>query len=66
MYNVQYGAMSGKKIFKAIKKPADLYPLPTDKIHKKVKLVKPDEARQAVALESMKSTMQYREWQKKG
>ena len=29
-YNTQYGAMSGKKIFKDMKSPKDLYTLPYD------------------------------------
>ena len=34
LYNVQYGAMNGKKIFKNIKSPQDLYTLPSDNIIK--------------------------------
>ena len=65
MYNIQYQPMSGKKMFKSVKKPQDLYKLPTDHVELK-KVPKQDKNRQAAALENMKSTMQYKEWQKKG
>ena len=66
MYNVQYQPMSGKKMFKTIKKPRDLYPLPTDTPTRATKPVEPSKKEQAAALESIKSTMQYKEWLKKG
>ena len=31
MYNTAFAGMSGEKVFKKIKKPSDLFPLPTDK-----------------------------------
>ena len=38
IYNSQYGAMNGKKIFKNIKSPKDVYPLVSDTIYIKHKV----------------------------
>ena len=54
-YNVQYGMMDGKKIFKNIRKPSDLYKLPTDKAKKPVKI---DKERAIKAVEKYKKQWQ--------
>lgn len=51
MYNTQYGAMSGKKIFKSIKSPKDLYTLASDKNNKPVPI---DKKRQLIAVNRFK------------
>ena len=62
-YNVQYNAMNGKKIFKNLKKPRDLYELPSDGT-RYVKDLKIDVLRQKLAIEQMKATTNYRKWRK--
>ena len=62
-YNVQYNSMNGKKIFKNLKRPRDLYELPSDGI-RYVKDLKIDVLRQKLAIEQMKATTNYRKWRK--
>ena len=54
-YNVQYNFTTGKKVFKSIKKPSDLYELPTDVTINR-KPIKIDKERQLRAVERHKKT----------
>lgn len=56
LYNVQYNGMSGKKLFKNIRKPRDLYGLPIDN---EVIIKKPPRE------ESEKAVNMMKEWLKK-
>ena len=60
MYNAVVNDMNGKKVFKTLKKPQDLYRLPSDDIV--AKQHKLDKERQTAALEKFKNTDQYKEW----
>ena len=56
LYNVQYNQMNGKKMFKALKRPRDLYELTSDK---PITVVKPPREESEKAVNNMK------EWLKK-
>lgn len=56
-YNTTFAGMSGERPFKNIKKPTDLYRLPTDQ----KTVVKVDNEKAKVAVEQMK---QHFKWQK--
>ena len=62
-YNVQYNQMNGKKVFKNIRSPKDLYALPSDRIS--TTPVKINKDRQKSAIEQMKSTTNYKQWRMK-
>ena len=53
----------GKQVFK-VKKPIDMYSLPTDK-RSKIKPAKIDKGRQKQSVERVKNTKNYKEWLKK-
>ena len=56
LYNVQYNQMNGKKMFKNLKRPRDLYELASDK---PITVVKPPREESEKAVNNMK------EWLKK-
>ena len=58
-YNVQYGAMDGKKIFKHFNKPSDLYRLETDYDIE----VKIDKEQQKRSVDNVKLTKNFQQWQ---
>ena len=58
LYNVQHNAMSGKKLFKNLKRPKDLYRLPTDY----TTVIKIDKERQAAAVERVKNSKSLQKW----
>jgi len=52
IYNTTFAGMSGEKPYKKIKKPSDLYKLPTDNVN--FKPVKVDKERALADVQSMK------------
>ena len=59
MYNTTFAGMSGKKVFDKVRKPMDLYTLPTDSLHTKPQKV--DMVQAAADVERMKKHFK---WQK--
>ena len=63
LHRTTFAGMSGVQVFKDLKKPEDLYPLPSDK--KNHKPVKIDRAKQALAIERVKQNKNFKQWQQK-
>ena len=62
IYTNAYAGMSGVKVNKNIKKPSDLYPLPSDrKVYKKVII---DREQQKLSVDKVKQMENFKKWQK--
>ena len=61
IYTNAYAGMSGVKVNKNIKKPSDLYPLPSDrKVYKKVII---DREQQKISIDKVKQMENFKIWQ---
>ena len=61
IYNSTYAGMSGTRPFKKIKKPSDVYKLPSDSVVSS-KPVKIDKDRQRKAVEAAKKVLKNKLW----
>ena len=52
MYTTTFAGMSGEQVYKKLKKPLDLYKLPTDRYN--LKPIKVDKVRASIDVENMK------------
>ena len=61
IYTNAYAGMSGVKVNKNIKKPSDLYPLPSDKkVYKKIII---DREQQKLSVDKVKQSTNFKIWQ---
>ena len=62
MYNTTFAGMNGVKPFKKIRKPKDLYSLPSDK--RNYKPIKIDKEQMRISVEKVKQSNTFKLWQK--